>query len=130
MAVPRWLHTYWMQQLWPALSQSEVTADRVKQLLEESLQHFQQRSGTNAQRPLSEQTIGRYVTATRNWLRDDLPVVQLTPADCRKLEAEDLTLVLQHFNPPTQWWAAHSMIGRVSAWSSGPRCCCPIRKGS
>jgi Telomere resolvase len=106
MAVPRWLHTYWMQQLWPALSQGEVTADRVKQLLEESLQSFQQRSGTNTQRPLSEQTIGRYVTATRNWLRDDLPGVQLVPADCRKLSASEMTLVLQHFNPPAQWWAA------------------------
>jgi hypothetical protein len=106
MAVPRWLHTYWMQQLWPALSQGEVTADRVKQLLEESLQHFQQRSGTNTQRPLSEQTIGRYVTATRNWLRDDLPVLQLIPAGCRSLTDWERALVLQHFNPPTQWWAA------------------------
>ena len=104
MAVPRWLHTYWMQQLWPALSQGEVTADRVKQLLEESLRDWQQRSGTNTQRPLSEQTIGRYVTATRNWLRDDLPG-QSAPANCRALSAEDLTLVLQHFNPSTQWWA-------------------------
>ncbi len=106
MAVPRWLQTYWMQQLWPALSQGEVTADRVKQLLGESLQSFQQRSGTNTQRPLSEQTIGRYVTATRNWLRDDLPGVQLVPADCRKLEASEMALVLQHFNPSAQWWAA------------------------
>jgi telomere resolvase len=106
MAVPRWLHTYWMQQFWPALSQGEITADRVRQLLEESLQSFQQRSGTNTQRPLSEQTIGRYVTATRNWLRDDLPGVQLVPADCRKLSASEMTLVLQHFNPPAQWWAA------------------------
>ncbi len=105
MAVPRWLHTYWMQQLWPALSQGEVTADRVKQLLEESLQNWQQRSGTNTQRPLSEQTIGRYVTATRNWLRDDLPR-QSAPADCRVFEASEMTLVLQHFNPPAQWWAA------------------------
>src|SRR4030095_3126752 len=106
MAVPRWLHTYWMQQLWPALSEGEVTADGVKQLLEESLQYFQQRSGTNTQRPLSAQTIGRYVTATRNWLRDDLPGVQLVPADCRKFSADALTLVLHHFNPPAQWWAA------------------------
>ena len=112
MAVPRWLYTYWMQQLWPALSQGEVTANRVKQLLEESLRDFQQRSGTNTQRPLSEQTIGRYVTATRNWLRDDLPVVQLVPADCRKLESSEMTLVLQHFNPPAQWWAALGDLSR------------------
>lgn len=106
MAVPRWLHTYWMQQLWPALSQGEVRADGVKQLLEESLQHFGERSGTNTQRPLSAQTIGRYVTATRNWLRDDLPMVQLIPAGCRALSAEERALVLHYFNPPAQWWAA------------------------
>ncbi|MGH9437686.1 MAG: protelomerase family protein [Terriglobia bacterium] len=78
----------------------------MKQILEASVSAWQQRAGTHTQRPLGAQTIGRYVTTTRHWLREDLPLLAPCPPGCRTLDEAERALVLEHFNPPAPWWAA------------------------
>lgn len=110
MNVPRWIQHYWMEKLWPALSQSDLSEGQLKALLAQMLQDWQQHA-TTKHRPISDPTVGRYLTETRNWIRD-LPLLELCPPGCRKFSTEEVQQILAHFNQPTEWWAALTDLAR------------------
>jgi Telomere resolvase len=107
MRIPQWLETYWMERLWPALSQSDGTAEQYRQVFEQTMSDWEQHSSELTQRPFTDRTIGRYLTETRNWI-EALPQMEGSEGEQlhRKFEPAEVGHILDVFNKPSEWWAA------------------------
>jgi Telomere resolvase len=107
MRIPQWLRTYWMERLWPALSQSDGTAEQYRQVFEQTMSDWQRHSSELTNRPFTDRTIGRYLTETRNWIAE-LPQREEPENEQRhrKFEPAEVERLLEVFNQPSEWWAA------------------------
>jgi hypothetical protein len=103
MKIPLWVRDYWVEILWPALSAEDLNEDLVKRVFAQTLQDWGQHSTKRG--ALADATIGRYLTDTRNWIRD-LPSLEILPPGCRAFSVQEAEFVLVDYNQPTEWWTA------------------------
>ncbi|EFH80761.1 protelomerase family protein [Ktedonobacter racemifer] len=106
MRIPQWLQTYWLERLWPALSQCDGSNGDYLQVFEQTIQDWQERSSELTSRPFTDRTIGRYLTETRNWIAT-LPQLEGAKESQwhRHFESREVERILAVFNQPSQWWA-------------------------